>query len=170
MKVFTLGYQGLSLEDYCQILLDAGIGVVLDVRERPWSYNRRYIGSIMKNSLAEVGVDYKHLKACGNPSINRKTAGSVEECLEMYQKYLANNLGCLDELCAEISAADDLGTPACLTCYEREPRECHRTILLNFLSEQIGTLQITHLGSETVSEPRTAAAFPVVSDTIVQLS
>ncbi len=145
MQVYTLGYQGLKLEDYVDTLQEAGVGVVLDVRERAWSYNRRYIKGVMANTLAESGIRYEHLGACGNPSSNRKSASSMEECLTRYRVYLSENADCLDELRNAIANAFETGRPACLTCFEREPDECHRTILLDFLSELAPELEVVHL-------------------------
>ncbi len=169
MRVFTLGYQGLTLEAYSEILVRTGVGIVLDVRETPFSYNRRYIGSVMKRALADAGVGYLHLKACGNPSINRKTAKSPEECLSMYREYLARDTGCLTPLLSEIEKANGLGEPACLTCYEREPHACHRTILLEFLLDQTPELEVMHLVPDQEITVRTAMASTTFSGTTSQL-
>lgn len=164
MKVFTLGYQGLSLEDYVATLVSVGVGVVLDVRETPWSYNRRYIKSVMANALAESGVKYVHLRACGNPSANRKAAKNVKECLEMYRIHLDENKLCLDELTTEIKYAYDIGAPACLTCFEKEPESCHRSVLLDELVKSEPTLEVVHLN---VDKPFTRITVPLpASDTI----
>lgn len=145
MKVFSLGYQGLGLEQYTTTLLDAGVGIVLDVRETPWSYNRKYIRSVMERALAEVGIEYRHLKECGNPSANRKTATSPQDCLAKYKIYLDENAECLDTLFECIEAANNGGKPACLTCFEHEPQDCHRSILLDKLSDIQPALFIDHL-------------------------
>ena len=145
MQVFTLGYQRLRLEDYVDTLQEAGVGVVLDVRETPWSYNRRYIKSVMANALAESGIQYEHLRACGNPSSNRKTAASMAECLSRYRDYLSENSECLDELEYLVRNASEVGRPACLTCFERDPEECHRAILLDALGERLPAMRVVHL-------------------------
>lgn len=165
MQVFSLGYQGLSLDQYTSALLEVGVGMVLDVRETPWSYNRRYIRSVMEKALNAVGIDYQHLKECGNPSANRKTASSPQECLDRYRTLLAGEQGCLDRLLSQIAAADSRGRPACLTCYEHDPVDCHRTILLEFIAERTPDLQIIHLTPNKNQSIKIVVAPPVVLDT-----
>ncbi len=145
MRVFTLGYQGLSLDLYTETLVSAGVGTLIDVRLTAWSYNRKYIKSVLERTMADADLDYVHLKDCGNPSINRKTAKSAKDCLAKYRKYLAKNPHCLVELKEQIKAASDSGRPACLTCYEREPHECHRSILLDFLVSSDPRIKVSHL-------------------------
>ncbi len=167
MKVLTLGYQGLSLENYVETLLASNVGIVLDVREVAWSYNRRYIKSVLQRTLLEAGIKYTHLRICGNPSSNRKTANSVEECLSRYRDYLKENMECLETLLEYVDCASKREKPACLTCYEHKPEDCHRSILTNALIEIVPELQITHLQyieiSTTINQPL------LFSDTTVQL-
>ena len=145
MQVFTLGYQGLTLETYTETILAAGVGLLIDVREVPWSYNRKYIKSVLECTMSSADVGYLHLKECGNPSANRKSAASIEECLARYSAYLEANTDCLDTLSIHIRSAYEAGKPACLTCFEKHPYECHRSILLNQLSKRMPELSVTHL-------------------------
>ncbi len=167
MKVFSLGYQGLSLENYVETLLASNVGIVLDVREVAWSYNRRYIKSVLQSILSDAGIKYIHLKVCGNPSANRKTAKSVEECLSRYSEYLKNNLECLEILLEYVEAASKEGKPACLTCYEHKPEDCHRKILTDALGEIVPKLQISHLKYVEATKINPASLF---WDTTAQLS
>ena len=167
MKVFTLGYQGLSLENYVETLLASNVGIVLDVREVAWSYNRRYIKPVLQKTLLEAGIKYTHLRICGNPSSNRKTAKSVEECLSRYQDYLRENSECLETLLGYVEYASKREQPACLTCYEHKPEECHRKILTDALIEIVPELQITHLKYIEVTKINHA---PLFWDTTIQLS
>lgn len=168
MKVFTLGYQGLELDKYVSTLQSFGVGVVVDVRERAWSYNRRYTKGVMSSTLAESGIRYSHLRECGNPSANRKTATSAQECLDRYRDYLSENLDCLQVLVDEISDADAVGAPACLTCFEQEPADCHRAILLDFLLDRHPDLDVQHIVVDPSELPRIVGLNPV-SDTTAQL-
>lgn len=145
MRLFTLGYQGLPLEAYAQILQEAGAGVVLDVRERAWSYRPQYVKSPFRDGLASYGLDYAHVKAAGNPSAIRKTARSAEECMLRYSEYLAEHPEVVEELYSHVRAAAERGYPACLTCYEHAPVDCHRSVLILSLLESYPTIEPMHL-------------------------
>ncbi len=133
MKLFTLGYQNLNVELYVKTLVDAGVGIVADVREHAWSQRPAFIKSNLRTSLSSANIDYCHLRDAGNPARFRKTARNASECLSRYRSHLRKHPDCLGELISIIRAAANYGRPACLTCYERESRNCHRSVLLDEL-------------------------------------
>ncbi len=145
MKIFTLGYQAISKELYVQTLVNAGVGVVLDVRENAWSMRREFIKSSLQHSLATAGIQYCHVKAAGNPAANRKTARSAAECLRRYRSHLKDNSHCLESLLLAIKTASDSQRPACITCYERAHNECHRSVLVDELTRRASDLTAIHL-------------------------
>lgn len=145
MRIYTLGYEGLSFKAYADILLSFGVGIVLDVREHPWSQKADFIKSTFDSRLAGVGIGYAHIRSAGNPSHIRKTARSAEECLSRYQEYLAENMSCVGELYSLARLAYDAGRPACLTCMEKEPDNCHRSILADTLKAEDAAVEVVHL-------------------------
>jgi uncharacterized protein (DUF488 family) len=145
IELYTLGYQGIDLSTYIDILSTSGVGVVIDVRERAWSYKRDFVKSAFRNGLAEAGIEYVHLRSAGNPRENRTSAKSVAECLDRYREHLQENDGCLSELLDCIRTAYSEGKRACLTCFERHPDECHRSILLESLAAREPLLKPVHL-------------------------
>ena len=145
MKLYTLGYQRLSGSLYLQNLVNAGVGIVIDVRENAWSQRPDFIKSNLRRMLATVDIDYHHLRGAGNPSTNRKNARSARECLRRYRQHLRANADCIIELLALVREADSRGRPACLTCYERESPNCHRSILIEELRRVEPALNPYHL-------------------------
>jgi uncharacterized protein (DUF488 family) len=120
MRIYTLGYQQINLQDYLNTLVESGVGVVLDVREVAWSYKPGFSKSQFQKALRT-------------------------ECLRRYRRYLQAHLNCIDELLAHIRRAAKEGRPACLTCYERKPVDCHRSILIDALEIAEPALRTIHL-------------------------
>jgi len=145
MKVFTLGYQNLSAELYVRSLINAGVNLVLDVREHAWSQRPAFIKSNLERSLRAAGIKYLHLRGAGNPSRNRKTARSAAECMRRYRKHLRDNRDCLNQVIEAVQSAERLGGVACLTCYERKPEDCHRSVLMEELIKLMPDLKPVHL-------------------------
>lgn len=145
MKIFTLGYQNLSAELYVRSLINAGVSLVLDVREHAWSQRPAFIKSNLERSLSAVGIEYSHIKRAGNPSRNRKTARNASECMKRYRNYLRDNRDCLHEVIDAINKAEQAGGVVCMTCYERQPEDCHRSVLLEELLKLVPHLQPIHL-------------------------
>jgi uncharacterized protein (DUF488 family) len=145
MRVYTLGYQQISLDHYVEALVRADVGVVLDVRETAWSYKPGFSKSQLQAALRAVRIDYVHIPSAGNPSSNRRTAKSTAECLRRYRTYLRRNSDCVNELLDYIKEAAKSGRPACLTCYEKKPTDCHRSILIEALEIAEPRLRPAHL-------------------------
>jgi uncharacterized protein (DUF488 family) len=145
MRIYTLGYEGLGFKAYADILLSFGVGVVLDVREHPWSQKVDFIKSRFDNRLAEVGIGYIHIRSAGNPSHIRKTAQSAEECLSRYREHLNDHPACIGEVYSHARLTYEAGRPACLTCMEKEPGNCHRSVLAEALLVEDPQIEIVHL-------------------------
>lgn len=175
MKIFTLGYQNLRLPEYVDLLAGSGVGVVLDVRETAWSNRPEYTKYSMQTALPDAGIEYVHVKSCGNPSENRKTAATPEECLQRYRQYLERNPACVNELLLLVHEADRRGKRVCLTCYERDAAGCHRSILVEALRKRDGRIECEHLEKRPAAPSVQAApskrvktaCLPLFADTIV---
>jgi uncharacterized protein (DUF488 family) len=160
MKLFTLGYQGLDLCGYARELIKVGAGTVIDVRERAWSNRPDFVKSALELGLATSGINYVHVKAAGNPSSIRKTAQSAEECLTKYRRHLQCHHSAVEELYSFVRLAAEAGKPACLLCYERNPHECHRSVLLEMLREIDSSVRAIHLPFRSETELRPFETVP----------
>ncbi|BCA57812.1 DUF488 domain-containing protein [Sphingomonas sp. HMP6] len=129
MKIFTIGYEAATMADFLAALTRAGVQRVIDVRALPLSRRPGFSKTSLAASLAAAGIGYVHLKALGTPKRGRDAAkkGDVETLEAVYADQLE-----LPE--AQAQAAQMLALaaelPSALLCYERDPRHCHRTLLL----------------------------------------
>lgn len=129
MKIFTIGYEAATMDGFLSALTTAGVARVIDVRALPLSRRPGFSKTSLAASLATVGIDYVHLKALGTPKAGRDAAkkGDVATLEAVYADQLE-----LPE--AQVQAARMLELaaerPSALLCYERDPRHCHRTLLL----------------------------------------
>ena len=135
MKIFTIGYEGVTQGEFLAALKGAGVARVIDVRALPLSRRPGFSKTPLKNALAEVGIDYVHLKALGTPPEGREAArkGRHEELKRIYAGQLelpeAIVAGAqMRELAAERSSA--------LLCFERAPEGCHRSLLLKAVAAE----------------------------------
>ncbi len=130
LKIFTIGYEGVTQPDFLASLTAAGVERVIDVRALPLSRRPGFSKTPLKNALAEVGIDYVHLKALGTPPAGREAArkGRHEELERIYAGQLE-----LPEAIVAAAQMRDLAAekPSALLCFEREPDGCHRSLLLN---------------------------------------
>jgi uncharacterized protein (DUF488 family) len=142
-KLFTVGYEGRSLDELIDQLLGAGVDRLVDVRELPLSRRRGFSKTALSEALREVGIEYMHVRALGNPKPNRERywAGDVEGGAAVYRKHLNNG-----SRSALVELAESLGEdPLCLLCFERNHAECHRDVIVEALQELQPGLTVSHL-------------------------
>jgi uncharacterized protein (DUF488 family) len=129
MRIFPIGYEGVTQGEFLAALKAAGVKRVIDVRAVPNSRRPGFSKTPLRNALAEDGIDYVHLRALGTPADGRAAAraGKVGELKRIYSGQLE-----LPEAIAQGAQMVDLAAemPSALLCYEREPVACHRTLLL----------------------------------------
>ena len=132
MTIYTIGYEKKNIEEYLNILKNNKVEILIDVRERAWSYKKDFCKTKLNSHLVENGILYLHHKDLGNPKIFRKNITDREKTLKLYEKYLNKTRNGLEEL-------EDILTKnkkkICLTCFEKEHLECHRSIILKVISK-----------------------------------
>ena len=137
LNLYTLGYQGVDVDAYVQKLKAVGVGIVADVRETPWSHKRGFCKNILSTELSKAGIEYIHVKSAGNPKANRRTAPDLAECLRRYRVYLAGNPTGVTDLIQVIRMAASRKRSVCLTCFEKDVNDCHRSILVDAMKKRI---------------------------------
>src|SRR5688500_11012323 len=129
MRIFTIGYEATTMEEFLAALAAAGVERVIDVRALPLSRRPGFSKSPLRAALAEAGIEYVHLKALGTPAGGRAAAraGRQDDLVRIYAGQLE-----LPEAIAQGAQMLELARekPSALLCYEREPGGCHRTLLL----------------------------------------
>ena len=132
MKIFTIGYEKSTQPELIAALQAAGVTRLIDVRAVPLSRRPGFSKNILKNGLAEAGIEYVHLKALGTPAEGREAARKGRHA-ELERIYAAQ----LDLPEAIVAGAEmrELAAeqPSALLCYERDPSGCHRTLLLRWV-------------------------------------
>ncbi|TPG22719.1 DUF488 domain-containing protein [Sphingomonas koreensis] len=129
MKIYTIGYEGVTSDAFIAALTTAGVEQVIDVRALPLSRRPGFSKTPLKGALAEAGIGYVHLKALGTPKAGRDAAkkGDRATLEAVYEGQLE-----LPEAQAQAAQMRDLAGEkvSALLCYERDPSCCHRTLLL----------------------------------------
>jgi uncharacterized protein (DUF488 family) len=141
MRIFTIGYEATTMADFLSALEKAGVERIIDVRAVPNSRRPGFSKNPLKNALAEVGIEYVHLKALGTPADGRAAAraGKQDDLERIYAGQLE-----LPEAMVQAEQMRELAEekPSALLCYEREPAQCHRSLLLAAVARDAS---VTHL-------------------------
>jgi ATP-dependent DNA helicase RecQ len=145
--IYTIGYAGLAIERFIEILKAKGIEAVADLRSQPYSKREpAYSRDPLKAFLESAGLLYVFLG---------KELGARREESECYLDGIARY-----DLIEQIPAfADGLGRlrkgagtyRIALLCAEKDPLTCHRAILVGRLLAAEG-YPMTHLSADGSEE------------------
>ena len=141
MHIFTIGYEATTMGEFLAALQGAGVERIIDVRAVPNSRRPGFSKTPLRNALAEIGIDYVHLKALGTPAEGRSAAraGRQDDLERIYVGQLQ-----LPEAMVQAEQMRELASekPSALLCYERDPAGCHRSLLLAAVARDAA---VTHL-------------------------
>ena len=145
--LYTLGYQQRTIDEYVAALLASHIDVLIDVRETPWSHKPGFSKGPLERALAERNIQYVHAKFAGNPKRLRDAAQTHKECLAAYADYLDTRGDIIEAFEQLVTALVASGKRVCITCFERHPDDCHRSILAERWVGR-GARAVAHLAPE----------------------
>jgi uncharacterized protein (DUF488 family) len=148
--LFTLGYEKRTLEEFLALLQEARIDVVVDVRDTPWSHKPGFSKRPLSERVTRAGMSYVHAGFAGNPKSLRSAAKDNDEALRLYAEHLGLHPEILDQLDALLGPLRSQGKRACMICFERHPRDCHRGILAEAWARPRG-IGLRHLATESAA-------------------
>ena len=148
--IATIGVYGFNRETFLATLAEAGIDLVLDVRQRrgvrgseyTWANARR-----LQDSLSEAGINYSHLKELAPTTELRQAQyraddrrGEGKRSRSLLAPEYAD--GYTEEILDRVDLAPIVkwvgGSKAALLCVERDPEACHRSLIAARLQRDWG--------------------------------
>lgn len=135
--VFTVGYEGRTVDELLALLTKHRIQVLVDVRLNAISRRRGFSKTSLSGSLAEAGIDYVHEPGLGNPKDNRPAFRDGKPAAQ--RRYLKHVQQHGSDAVERVSALVE-SAPTALLCVEREPASCHRTAIASELGLPVVSL------------------------------
>ncbi|WP_296756427.1 DUF488 family protein [Roseiflexus sp.] len=144
--LFTIGYEGRSLENYLNALIRNGIRVLVDVRNNPVSrkpgFSKRQLERICRN----VDIEYRHFPDVGIAPELRKGLKLQEDYDELFGAYRREVLPATVSTQQEILNILQQYRRIALTCFEAQSQRCHRYHLAEAISKLPGfAYEVEHL-------------------------
>lgn len=144
--LFTIGYEGVSIEQYLNKLIKADVKVLCDVRKNSYSMKYGFSKSQLKMACEGVGIQFLHIPELGIISDKRKelnTQSDYDLLFEDYIKTVIPKTLSEQELILNIIQKHDR---VAITCFEKDICQCHRKHLAEAICELPGfKYQLIHL-------------------------
>ena len=164
MKLATIGYEGLSVTNFFDILLGNQVKMLIDVRELPLSRKPGFSKGALGKQALNYGLRYVHLGGLGCPREIRheyRDDGDWKKYTKRFLAYLHTQDREIENLLGLISSES-----ACLLCFEADPQRCHRCYVAKAVARIASmNLEIIHLGATKMP----VAWLPTWADTPIQL-
>jgi hypothetical protein len=132
--LFTIGYEGLSVERYFNTLIQNDIRVLCDVRNNPLSRKFGFSKINLQKYLGHIGIEYVHIPELGIVPEKRNHLGSDQDYRNLFKDYKAS-LPKRREYLERLYQLLQDNRRIALTCFEHEPSYCHRHIIRDYLKK-----------------------------------
>jgi len=134
--LYTIGYEGITLEAYLNKLIKRGVNALVDVRKNSFSMKYGFSKKQLSNACDGVNIHYYHFPELGIESKKRKELNSQKDYDVLFQEYKTENL--LNTISVQENVLKLLlqHKRIALTCFESNVCQCHRKPL----AEAIGKL------------------------------
>jgi uncharacterized protein (DUF488 family) len=132
--LFTIGYEGKSIEAFINSLIQNDIHLLCDVRKNPFSRKFGFSKGKLEHITQTVNIKYAHIPDLGIDSDKRASLNTAEDyqyLFKSYEKSLPARKAFLDEIYAMLHANNRIA----LMCFEHEPQMCHRHVVRDFITK-----------------------------------
>ncbi len=142
--LFTIGYEGRSLDSYLNLLIKHDIKTLIDVRRNPISMKYGYSKRQLSDYLKRIGIAYKHIPGLGIEGAKRKGLSAPEDYQRLFAEY-TESLSDRTESLREVQEIVLSDARVALTCFEKEHTSCHRGCIAEHFEQEAVPFSIVHL-------------------------
>jgi uncharacterized protein (DUF488 family) len=124
--LFTIGYEGISLEEYLNRLIKNDVKVLVDVRSNPMSMKYGFHKSQLQKFCDNLGIKYIHVPEVGIQSDQRQELNTQADYDKLFAIYRKKNLAKTETAQTNILNLLKEHRRIALTCFEANICQCHR--------------------------------------------
>ncbi|MBN1290251.1 MAG: DUF488 domain-containing protein [Candidatus Latescibacteria bacterium] len=135
MGLYTIGYEGRSLEEFLNVLIKVDVKLLCDVRKNPISRKYGFSKKTLQNALESVGIKYCHFPEVGINSDKRKNLKNLYDYKILFKEYERNTLRKANDVIETIYHLLIEKKRIALTCFEKDPNKCHRTLVAKAVTD-----------------------------------
>jgi len=134
--LFTIGYEGISLEEYLNRLIRNDVKLLVDVRCNPLSMKYGFSKRQLERYCYSLGIEYIHFPEVGIESEQRQALNTQNDYDQLFAVYRKNTLPKTMDTQLKILNLLKINKRIALTCFESNICQCHR----KYLAESIERL------------------------------
>lgn len=131
--LFTIGYEGVSLEMYINKLILNDVKVLCDVRKNSYSQKWGFSKATLQDACEKVGIKFIHIPQLGIESNERQELNELADYKRLFASYEATTLVENNKYLLELVGIVTSNHRVALTCFEKDVQMCHRGVIASQL-------------------------------------
>lgn len=131
--LFSIGYEGITLETYINKLIINDVHTLCDVRKNAYSQKYGFSKSQLQKACEGVDIKYIHIPELGIESEDRQNLRSQKDYDLLFEKYETTTLKNNWEALLRVRKLIETDNRIALTCFEKDPAQCHRSRIIKQL-------------------------------------
>ncbi|MBT2558220.1 DUF488 domain-containing protein [Hymenobacter sp. ISL-91] len=144
--LYTIGYEGISLESYLNKLIKNDIKLLIDVRRNALSMKFGFSKKQLTGFCEKVGISYLHIPKVGIQSDQRQELKTQSDYDNLFKKYTNTTINETQQQQNEIIDLLKINKRIALTCFEANVCQCHRKHLAEAITRhQDWNFELKHL-------------------------
>jgi uncharacterized protein (DUF488 family) len=132
--LFTIGYEGKTVEKFTNELINEDVRVLCDIRKNAFSMKYGFSKKQLKYIVENTGIKYFHFPELGIESSRRKNLNSKKDYNTLFKEYEQNTLKNGNSELKELSKILIENKRIALMCFESNYQHCHRNFTAKGLS------------------------------------
>lgn len=144
-QLFTIGYEGKSIDNYLNELILNNVKLVCDVRRNPLSRKYGFSQKSLSSILEALHISYIHLPELGIASSKRGNLNTLNDYNKLFEEYERTTLKNAEKYLEEITRLVGEHKRVALTCFEKDPSMCHRSRVAKALLSRHPELKLKHI-------------------------
>ena len=144
--LFTIGYEGVSLEKYLNKLVSNDVKLLVDVRKNSLSMKFGFSKSLLKKYCESLSIEYIHIPEVGINSDQRQELNTQQDYDALFEVYKKTTLKETDSYQTKIIELLTKYKRIALTCFEADICQCHRKPLAEAIAKNpIFEYEVKHI-------------------------
>ena len=144
--LFTIGYEGISLEEYLTRLVRNDVKILVDVRRNPLSMKFGFSKTLLQRYCNALDIEYLHSPEVGIESDKRQELNNQSDYDKLFENYkecnIPNTLKTQNKILDLLKSKKRIA----LTCFEADICQCHRKHLAEAIhSNQSFSFDVKHI-------------------------
>ena len=133
--LYTIGYEGISLEQYLNKLILNNVKMLCDVRKNSLSMKYGFSKSQLQKACENLDIKYLHIPDLGIDSDKRQSLNSQNDYDRLFKEYEKTTLVMEKITVQEVLGILESNKRIALTCFEAHQCQCHRGTLAKAITQ-----------------------------------